>query len=103
MTAVYENHGLSKELDLSIKNTFVHAALAMPALARTQSCPGPEPLARTTSVGLPQPIREESVLSCDASGAPASPRAESSGSDSPRVPGTPEPEPGLLLQDGTNS
>jgi hypothetical protein len=99
MTVLYESMGLpeashSKEaLDLSIKNTFVHASLALPALARTQSCPAPAPLARTSSVTQPPAtIREEST-SYDAS-CEASPKAESSGDDTPRVCRTPEPEPG---------
>jgi len=98
MTVLYESiptiPSPSKEaLDLSIKNTFVHASLALPALARTQSCPGPAPLQRTSSVSLPAPIREEPA-SGDATSCEASPKAESDGEYSPRVPGTPEPEPG---------
>jgi hypothetical protein len=90
MTVLYETIASpsgTKDLDLSIKNTFVHASLALPALARTQSCPGPAPLVRSSSVSQPKPICEESA-SCDAS-CEASPKAGSSDPDTPRVCHTP--------------
>jgi hypothetical protein len=101
MTVLYDTIPTpAADLDLSIKNTFVHASLALPTLARTQSCPDPAPLRRTASVSQPKPILEEST-SCDASceaspkaNCEASPKADGSDIDTPRVCRTPEPEPG---------